>query len=208
MKFETEKNRIIKEIKNFTNLSELQIRALEDYVILLLQENQNYNFIGKSTIEDIWERHILDSAQIMKFIDDKNKKFADFGSGAGLPGIILSILGLSEIHLVEKSFRKSQFLHKAKIISKNKIFIHQAKLEELENIKFDCITSRALAPLDKLLNYSKSFLTNDGYCLFLKGKNIIKEIKSAKNHHDFEYELFDSLTSKESSIIKIWNIKK
>lgn len=208
MNFEIKKNKIINNIKDFINISDLQVKNLEDFVLLLLQQNQQYNLIGKSTIDDIWERHILDSAQLFKFIDNKNVKFADFGSGAGLPGIILSILGVKEMNLIEKSFRKAQFLQQAKIISKNKIFIHQAKLEELSNIKFDCITSRALASLDKLLTYSQSFLAKDGYCLFLKGKNLPAEIEVAKKYFKFNYSLHNSLTSADSNIIKINNIEK
>lgn len=206
MSFEIKKNLALKQIQEFSNLSDLQIKNLEDFVLLLLAENDNFNFIGKSTIEDLWHRHILDSSQLLRFIPDQNIKFADFGSGAGFPGIILSILGLREIHLVEKSFRKSEFLRRAKSFSSNRIFVHQSKLEELKNIEFDCITSRALAPLDKLLFYSQKFLKKNGYCLFLKGKNLPQEIELAKKTFRFDYETHQSLTSDESNIIRISNI--
>jgi 16S rRNA (guanine527-N7)-methyltransferase len=204
--FEIKKTTALNKIKKFCELDEAQIKNLEDFVLLLLQENQNFNFIGNSTIEDIWNRHILDCAQLLRFIENKNSKFADLGSGAGFPGIILSILGLREIHLIEKAFRKCEFLRRAKLFSQKRIFIHQTKLEELAAIEFDCITSRALAPLDQLLTYSKKFLKKDGYCLFLKGKNLEKEIELAKKTFQFEYQLHSSLTSSESNIIKISNI--
>ena len=209
MQLEIEKNitqqkeKIFEEINNFFMLNSEQKMCLEDYVSKLLQENENFNFIGKSTIDQTWHRHILDCAQLIQFIKNPQKKFADLGSGAGLPGMVLSILGLKEIHLVEKSFRKADFLRKIKNISPNRVFVHQAKLEELENINFDCIMSRALAPLDKLLEYCKKFLKDDGYCLFLKGKNLPLEISQAKQKFSFEFELFPSLTSKESNIIRI-----
>lgn len=206
MPFEIKKNQAFAEIKKFHELSDAQIKNLEDFVLLLLQENNQFNFIGKSTIEDIWNRHILDSAQLLKFIENKNLKFADFGSGAGFPGLVLSILGLKEIHLVEKAFRKSDFLRRAKSFSNNRVFVQQTVLENLTNIEFDSILSRALAPLDKLLDYSVKFLKKDGYCLFLKGKNLEKEIAVAKNKFKFDYELHPSLTSSESNIIKILNI--
>jgi len=209
MQLEIEKNatqqkeKNFEEINNFFMLNSEQKKCLEDYVSKLLQENENFNFIGKSTIDQTWHRHILDCAQLIQFIKNPQKKFADLGSGAGLPGMVLSILGLKEIHLVEKSFRKADFLRKIKNISPNRVFVHQAKLEELENINFDCIMSRALAPLDKLLEYCKKFLKDDGYCLFLKGKNLPLEISQAKQKFSFEFELFPSLTSKESNIIRI-----
>lgn len=209
MQLEIEKNitqqkeKIFEEINNFFMLNSEQKKCLEDYVSKLLQENENFNFIGKSTIDQTWHRHILDCAQLIQFIKNPQKKFADLGSGAGLPGMVLSILGLKEIHLIEKSFRKADFLRRIKNISPNRVFVHQAKLEELENINFDCIMSRALAPLDKLLEYCKKFLKDDGYCLFLKGKNLPLEISQAKQKFSFEFELFPSLTSKESNIIRI-----
>ncbi len=208
MQFEISKTAAFKEIQKFSSLDNLQIKSLEDFVLLLLAENDNFNFIGKSTIENLWQRHILDSAQLLRFIPDKNIKFADLGSGAGFPGIVLSILGLKEIHLIEKSFRKSEFLRRSKLFSKNRVFVHQSKLEELSNLEFDCILSRALAPLDKLLSYSEKFLKKDGYCLFLKGKNLPQEIELAKKIFQFDYETHRSLTSDESNIIRISNISQ
>ncbi len=207
MNFQEKKDQALSEIDKFCKLDSAKIKAIEEFVWLLLQENNNFNFIGKSTIDEIWNRHVLDSAQILKFIANKNLKFADFGSGAGFPGIIMSILGIREVHLIEKAFRKADFLRRAKLISPNKIFVHQSKLEELNNIQFDCITSRALANLEKLLEYSTKFLKKDGYCLFLKGKNLPEEIIEAKKKFNFEYEVFPSLTSVESGIILVKAIK-
>ena len=206
MQIEIEKNQIFKQIQNFYPLEIGQQRLLESFVLSILQENQKFNFIGKSTVNEIWQRHILDCAQLIQYIQNPQEKFADLGSGAGLPGVVMSILGLKEIHLIEKSFRKADFLRRIKNISKNRIFVHQAKLEELDNMIFDCIMSRALASLDKLLEYCQKFLKKDGYCLFLKGKNLSTEIVEAKNKFNFEYELFPSLTSVESNIIRITNI--
>ncbi len=206
MQIEIKKNSTLNKINEFYDLTPAQITSIEDFVILILQQNLQYNFIGKSTINDIWDRHILDCAQLMKFIDNKNTKFADFGSGCGLPGIILSILGIKEMHLVEKSYRKSEFLRQAKHLSSNHIFIHQAKLEEIGELKFDCITSRALAPLPKLLEHALRFLQKDGYCLFLKGKKLPEEIEDSKKIYDFEFETFPSITSPESNIVKITQI--
>ena len=208
MQLEIKKDAALSEIKKFCAVNNLQTKSLEDFVLLLLQENEKFNFIGKSTIENIWERHILDSAQLLKFIDNKNAKFADFGTGAGFPGMVLSIMGVREIHLVEKAFRKTEFLRRAKLFSQNRVFIHQSKLEELSNIDFDCIVSRALAPLDQLLIYSQKFLKKDGYCLFLKGKNLLQEVELAKQSFEFEYELHASLNSQESNIIKVSKISK
>jgi 16S rRNA (guanine527-N7)-methyltransferase len=206
MEFELSKINALNQIKKFCPLDNLRIKNLENFVLLVLAENQKFNFIGKSTVQNIWQRHILDSAQLLDLIENKNLKFADLGSGAGFPGLILSILGLNEIHLIEKSFRKAEFLRRAKLLSPNHVFIHQVRLEELSNLKFDCITSRALAPMNVLLGYVQKFLNKNGYCLFLKGKNSESEITLAKEKFCFEYEVYPSLTSEESSIIKVLNV--
>lgn len=198
----------LEKIANFCEINSSQKKMLEDYVELLLEHNKNFNLIGNSTIDMVWERHILDCAQILKFIKNKNLSFADFGSGAGLPGLILSILGIKEIHLIEKSFRKCEFLRQAKKISVNRVYVLNYKLEELPSKNFDCIVSRALAPLPKLLNYTLKFLKPDGFCLFLKGKNLQSEIEESKKNFEFEYQLFPSATSLESNIILLKKILK
>lgn len=195
----TEKEEIIKKIENFLPLTDDIVSKLEKFVDLLIEQNQKYNLIGKSTIEKIWSRHILDSAQLIKFIPDFNAKIGDFGSGAGLPAIILSILGVKEIHLIEKSYRKCEFLHLAKEISDNKIVIHQKMAQKIEPIKFDIITSRAFAPLNKLLEFTKPFSTSKTIGIFPKGKNITKELAQIKDKLDYKIE--KSLTSDEGNIL-------
>jgi 16S rRNA (guanine527-N7)-methyltransferase len=207
LNFEAKKDNSFAKIAKFCDLNATKTENIEEFIILLLKENYNFNLIGQSTIADIWDRHVLDSAQILRFIDDKNAKIVDLGTGAGFPGIIISILGAKEVHLVEKSVRKCEFLRKAKIFSPNRLFVHQAKLEEITEQKFDVITSRALAGLDKLCDHCLKLLKNDGYGVFLKGKNLDNEIIEAKSKFDFDYELFESLTAPESRIIKIKNIK-
>ena len=108
----------------------------------------------------------------------------------------------------QKSFRKSEFLREAKLISNNKIFVQNSKLEDLKNLEFDCIISRALAPLPKLLDYSFKLLSKEGFCLFLKGKNLPLELIESKKDFEFEYELYPSITSQESNIIRLKKISK
>ncbi len=196
-----EKGGIFKKIKKFDSLNDDTIQKLEKFVDLLLIHNQKYNLIGKSTIDDIWNRHILDSAQLIKFITNKNLIIGDFGSGAGLPAIILSIMGVKEVHLIEKSFRKCEFLEIAKEISDNKIVIHQKMAEKLDPIKFDIITSRAFAPLDKLLKTTQPFAKKNTTYIFPKGKNLTNELKLIKNKLD--YKIYPSLTSLEGNILII-----
>ena len=196
----------ITEIKKFHPISTIEIEQLESFVKVLLEYNQQYNLVGKSTIDDIWHRHILDSAQMIKYIENKNLVVGDFGSGAGFPAIILSILGVKEVHLIEKSFRKCQFLELVAKISSNKIIIHQKKVEEINNLTFNILTSRALASLTKLLTVTKPFLNLQSQCIFLKGKNYTNEILLAKKSSKFNYTTYPSITSPEGKILIINNI--
>ena len=193
------KEEIFEKIEKFLPLNDKIIYKLEKFVDLLILQNQKYNLIGKSTIDDIWNRHILDSIQLIKYIPNRDTKIGDFGSGAGLPAIILSIIGIKEIHLIEKSFRKCEFLQIAKEISENRIVIHQKMAQNVEPIKFDIITSRAFAPLNKLLEITQPFAKKDTIGIFPKGKNILNELDLIKEKLD--YELHQSLTSVEGNIL-------
>lgn len=207
MNIEEKQLKAIIEIKNFHPISLLEIERLKSFINLLLNYNQQYNLIGKSTVEDVWNRHILDSAQLLKYIKNENLVVGDFGSGAGFPAIILSILGIKEVHLIEKSFRKCEFLQVAAKISSNKIFIHQKKVEEIKNLSFDILTSRAFAPLVDLIPIIKPFLKKDGHGIFLKGKNFENEINLAKKNNKFDYNIHSSLSSKEGRVLIINNIQ-
>ncbi|MES2677282.1 MAG: 16S rRNA (guanine(527)-N(7))-methyltransferase RsmG [Pseudomonadota bacterium] len=196
----------IAQIKKFYPISQIEIEKLQSFVVMLLQYNQQYNLIGESTVQDVWHRHILDSAQLLQYIPNKNLVVGDFGSGAGFPAIVLSILGVKEIHLIEKSFRKCEFLSLAAQVSDHKIIIHQKKVEEIKDLTFDIATSRAFAPLDKLIKTVKPFLKPDGYGIFLKGKSFENEINLAKKHNKFHHTAHASLTSQESKVLVINNI--
>ena len=185
-------------------INEEQQRQLENYIKLLLEWNNKINLIGKSTIDDLWNRHIVDSAQLMKFLSEeelKNCKCADFGTGAGFPGIVLSILGVKNMTLIEKSIQKCNFLKEAVKFSGNKIDILNKNINDVKTKKFDVIFSRALASLNELLFIVKPFVKNNTKCIFLKGKKIEEELVEAKKHHNFEYELFDSETSEEGRVV-------
>jgi 16S rRNA (guanine527-N7)-methyltransferase len=190
------------------NISIEEFESIKDYIIFLLDYNNKINLIGKSTIKDIWNRHVIDCLQLIKLIKNKDIKLADLGTGAGLPGILLSIIGIKEVHLFEKSPKKCQFLEIAKKFSKNKIFIHNVNLQNVNDKTYDCIVSRALGNLDFLLEISKNIKKSEGELIFQKGKKVFEEIEDAKKYWKFDYELYDSLTSIEGKIIKIFDFLK
>ena len=185
---------------NFTQQQQSLIKIFQDR---LLSFNQNYNLIGQSTIDDFYNRHILDSAQIINFLAQKQQRFIDFGSGAGLPAIILAILSPdSEFHLIEKSFRKCQFLSSmVQFVPNIKIF--QNKIQDLQDKKYDVITSRAFACLTKILQLSLRFLTKDGRLILHKGRKFQEEIDQARKKFQFKVEINNSISSPEGKILII-----
>lgn len=178
----------------------------ENYAALLVKWNQAINLVAKTTIDDLFVRHIEDSAQLYTLLDPEDV-VVDLGSGAGLPGVILSYMGVREVYLVESDKRKAAFLHEASRISPNKVTIINDRIENVTHLQPTVITARALAPLTKLLE----FAVNIGFtkkCLFLKGKNYQSEIDEAQIKYNFKYNVYNSTTENNSCILEIREIKK
>ncbi len=177
---------------------------------ILIKWQKSINLISRDSIKNIWIRHILDSAQLFSFISDIKGNVIDFGSGAGFPGLIMAIMGKKNIHLVESDHKKCVFLKEVSILTDVDVIIHNCRIENLSSIDVDLITSRALAPLNKLINYveifvNKSTKENDKppKMLFLKGKSWKKEISELNKTKKIKYQEFPSLTDNYGRIIYI-----
>lgn len=198
---------IISKINSFYPLPSSAPEQLKEYVSLLEKWNQKINLIGKSTVPEIWQRHILDSAQLLRFIKDGSgavttRVITDFGSGAGLPGMVLAIAGIKDIHLVESSAKKCAFLNEVARITGAKITIHNARIEEVSPWKSDVIIARAFADIDKILEYSLPFLKKESLCFLLKGCKADEELKKASSNWNFRHELNPSLVG-DGFIVKL-----
>ena len=185
--------------ENFHNSSDISSKLFE-YKKLLLASNQNMNLIGKSTIDDFDQRHFLDCIQIHKFMTEKNKLTIDLGSGAGLPGVILSIIGYKNIHLIEKSPKKSAFLEVCKLRLGLDYTIHNRPLAEVSLSNAQYIVARAFAPISKILYFTKQMVTNQTEYVLLKGRTYLEELKLVSNRN-FNWRDFPSITSDDSRII-------
>ena len=184
---------------NFQNSSDVFAKLLE-YKKLLLDANQHMNLIGKSTIDDFDQRHFLDCVQIHGHMPEKNKLTVDLGTGAGLPGVLLSIIGYKNLHLVEKSPKKTAFLESCKLRLGLDFTIHNRSLVEVSLSNAQYIVARAFAPISKILNLTKQMVTNQTQYVLLKGKSYLEELKLV-NNKSFSWEDFPSITSDESRII-------
>ena len=196
------------EIINLFNLNKKQKELFDQYILELIKYNKHTNLVGKSTLIDPWKSHILDCLQILPLINNKKTSILDMGTGAGLPGILFSILGFSNVTLVDSNRKKTYFLKTIKKEMNLSFNIILNRLEKIDNIKFDLITSRALANLEKLITYSQKFLKKNTVLVFLKGKTVNDELISAKKKWNFQYEKHKSLSDQRGCILVIKDIKK
>ena len=202
-------NHYYNKVNEITNVSRETFLHLEKYVELLLKWNKSINIISRKTEGDIWQRHILDSAQIMKHLPNKSCAITDFGSGGGLPALVVAILTNNELHLVESDERKSAFL--IQVTSELKlgnVTIHNDRIESLDAWQSDILMARALAPLSDLFQLLNKFVEKSNICLFMKGANVVKEIKEAQRNWQFEYCEYKSITDSNSVVLEVKNIKR
>src|SRR5580700_2125505 len=156
------------------------LARLEAYADLLTRWSARINLIGRDTLPDLWRRHILDSAQLRRLIPNSARSLIDLGSGAGLPGLVLAILGVPGVELVEADSRKCAFLREAARVTAAPVTIHNARAEAIRPRPVEIVTARALAPLDRLLALAAPFLGPQSLCLFLKGARAEEELTLAR----------------------------
>ena len=185
---------------------------LKEYERLLTRWNSKINLVSKSTLRDIWSRHILDSVQVFCSIGEKTGNWADFGSGGGFPGLVLAILsdefGVSnKLCLIEADVRKSVFLRTVCRELGLVVDIYNNRIEEMSPMLVDVVSARALAPLKTLCFYAESHLNEDGIAVFAKGENWESELLEAQKNWIFEYDVVTSKLHQGSVILVLKGIK-
>ena len=193
-------NKLVKFCNDNFDDGKLILNKLYEYKKILIKENESMNLIGKSTIDDLDERHLLDCIQIYKYLPHHEKSLMDIGTGAGLPGIILSIIGFKNLHLVEKSPKKSFFLENCKLQLDLNYHVHNKSITEIADLSVDCITARAFASIEKIITMTKNIINKKTKFILLKGRSYLTELKSI-NPKKFFWETHPSITSSESKII-------
>ena len=188
-------------------LTKTQVSKIERYVLEMFEFNKHTNIVGRSTLENVWERHIADSLQLSLFISQKKFKVFDLGTGGGLPGIPLSVLGYDNVFMVDSVGKKIDFVRGVIKLLSLSAKTQKKRIEQLNIGKADLIVSRALAPLNKLLSYSLLHSNKNTTSLFLKGRNVYNEIDMAKENYNFNYKVFKSVSSEEGCVLRIKNLK-
>ena len=198
----------------FTQVSRETITSLKKYEKCLIESNKTLNLVGKSTINDVWIRHFLDSSQVIDFIDKNSKSVIDLGSGAGFPGLIVAILAKDrkipiKVNLIEKSKKKALFLKR--VINDLKLDTHVLNLNVFEltdKIQTDLIIARAFKPLKTILRLLDQKVENWKKIFLFLGKTGQNELLQASKIWDIRYKQRRSVTSRDSIVIEINRLKK
>jgi 16S rRNA (guanine527-N7)-methyltransferase len=171
------------------------------YADLLVKWQARINLVGPSTVDDLWRRHMLDSAQLAAHLPAG--PVLDLGSGAGFPGLVLAILRDVPVHLVESDVRKCAFLREVARLTAAPAVIHTVRIERLAPFPVAAITARALAPLAKLLDMAEKFLSPEVHCLFLKGRTSEEELTEASKDWMMTLERVPSLADASGQILHL-----
>ena len=194
------------------NVSRETFLRLKEYEELLFKWNAKINLVSRSTLDNFWNRHVLDSAQFLSSVGEKVGKWVDLGSGGGLPGLVVAILSdeiepVNKLFLVEADVRKAVFLKTVCRELGLKVEVYNNRVEELPPMSANIVSARALAPLKTLCLYAKNHLEKDGVAVFAKGENWKAELVEAQKKWIFSYEAVKSTLHEGSVVLVLRGIK-
>lgn len=186
------------------------MQKYEVYINELKKWNKSINLVDNKSLDNVMQRHILDSLQLTNYFEIVKERIVDIGSGAGFPGMVLALEGSQSVRLVEPVFKKAAFLEHIKNIYNLNVIINNCTWQQLQSNNATVVVSRAFACLKDLLaamSYvSRETVSPEGF--FLKGEKLNDEIIGAKFVWNFKYEIFQSTTHSKGKIIKVWDVKK
>jgi 16S rRNA (guanine527-N7)-methyltransferase len=163
------------------------------------------NLVGPATLEVFWNRHAWDSAQLLPLAPGA-RTWADLGTGAGLPGVVLAILGKGtpgfHVHLVDSLAKRCRFLSEVVTSLDLPATVHNSRAEDL-SLAVDIVTARACAPLHRLLGYGRPYLQRGALALFLKGQDVASELEEATRYWDFEADILPSRSDSRGRIVRV-----
>ena len=181
---------------------------LNTYADLLRKWQRSINLVGPRTLDDLWNRHFTDSAQLLPLIPPTSRVLVDFGSGAGFPGLVLAILGVAEVHLIESDQRKATFLREVARATGTPVTVHAKRIEQVAPVPADVVSARALAPLGDLLGFAAPFLHSDSLCLFPKGQMAEDELTAASKTWNINVDRIQSVTDPSATILRVSQVSR
>ncbi|MEA3080435.1 MAG: rRNA (guanine527-N7)-methyltransferase [Sphingomonadales bacterium] len=179
---------------------------IEAYALLLREENQRQNLVSASTLDSLWERHILDSAQLVRFEPHAGASWVDIGSGAGLPGIVVACLVDGPVKLIEPRRLRADFLHRAceSLQLNASVFLGKA---ERAGGNYDVITARAVANMAKLLEISAHLSTRKSTWVLPRGRSAQRELAEAQQAWQGAFHVERSATHPDSRIVVVTGVR-
>ena len=198
-------------IKYELNVSRETFSKLEAFADLVRKWNPKINLVSKNSLDDLWQRHILDSVQVFELAEGEGH-WVDLGSGGGFPGIVVAILNQEaqafQVTMVESDQRKCAFLRTAIRELGLTALVKTERIEQLDGLEADILSARALADLTQLLDFTELHLNPDGIVLFPKGQNWQSEDSDAKKVWTYALEAIESKTNPAAAIMKIKDIAR
>jgi 16S rRNA (guanine527-N7)-methyltransferase len=194
-----------------SGVSRETLARLKAYVSLLTEWNARHNLVSGASLNDVWKRHIWDSAQLAPRLPPDAKRLIDLGSGAGFPALVLAAMFREKpdvrVVLTESTTKKCHFLEAAAERMELKVEVRNARIEDAGREPFDVITARACAPLEKLLGYAQPFQGKDTVCLFLKGQSIDVELTQARKSWNIKAIRHESRSDPSGVILEVREFK-
>ena len=183
------------------------IARLEVYAAELVRWQETINLVGESTLASLWQRHMLDSTQLLRLLPDEPTPLVDLGSGAGFPGLVLAIAGVADVHLIEADGRKATFLNEVARLTETEITVHNQRIEHVSPLVAGVVTARALAPLPGLLAHAARFSGPSTIGLFHKGRDWRRELTLAREAWTMDMRCEPSTADPESVIMRVENLR-
>lgn len=187
--------------------------AMQEFEALVRRWTPAINLVSKTTVPQLWDRHIVDSAQLLALGPESARHWADLGSGGGFPGIVIATMARElrpdlRVTLVESDLRKATFLRQAAHALGLSVTIRSERIESLAPIQADVLSARALAPLSDLLAFARLHLKPDGTAIFPKGARFQEELSQARLEWAFDVDTRQSLSEGDAAILVIRNIHR
>ncbi len=206
----------VRDILNFQgefDVSRETVDRLQAYCDLVRKWNPTINLIARSTLDDIWSRHVVDSANALRVSEQQSGHWVDLGSGGGFPGVVVAIMAAEKapnltFTCIESDIRKAAFLRTVAREVGVSIGVLSRRIEESPDQNAEVVSARALAPLTRLLDYATKHRSATGQCIFLKGETWQKEVDEALESWTFSVETTPSMTHPGSAILKVKDISR
>ncbi len=201
------------EFLRHVDVSRETMGRLEIYADLLQKWNPAINLVAPSTIQELWTRHFLDSAQVFRLLPETAVNWCDVGTGGGFPGVVVALMAKEyaphlKLTCIESDIRKATFLRTVLRETGVDANVIPARIEAAPRQNAQVFSARALTSLDKLLGFAERHISTEGVCLFQKGANYRREVEEALENWRFELDKIPSVTNPDAVILKIGAITR